>query len=262
MGLQLKLSSLGTPILGTYNFPVDLPEGTNSVRDIVNLCCVANPCVTFFLDEIPDRSPWIGIEPDLIGFFGGDPPPTTIDYWRSELDAKAQSPPDPAQVARLLGSDDPVIRAAARKYLYFFWMNDFRREVVSASRNLSPDKALWVGVGELCVQVKTDGVTDPVAIESIKRIISDPQATSLRSALKVLGAMELARVTKDITFLQAAARPPLSEAEIGEINNELVRILVYSRFARTNLADMKPSWFGFSQSEIELLGNRKFVSIP
>lgn len=45
----IRVKSGGTSYLNTFDGPVDIPRGTYKVRDLLNICCVAEPSYSFYL---------------------------------------------------------------------------------------------------------------------------------------------------------------------------------------------------------------------
>jgi hypothetical protein len=103
----------------TFNFPVDIPVGTYTIRDIVNLCCVAGPATTFYITDNLEGLPVSTITPDLIGTgeHGNQPLPIALIYWENEVSHSVQIKPTTENLVNYLASGDEAVRQAARRYI-------------------------------------------------------------------------------------------------------------------------------------------------
>jgi hypothetical protein len=103
--------------LMSVNYPVDLPAGTFTVRDMVNCCCVACPDRTWeFLPSL------IGPLHDSYGYscflvcpYGKPLPPGAEFFWPQEIDPSVLQEPTKDQLIAALASKDSHIRWAARQ---------------------------------------------------------------------------------------------------------------------------------------------------
>ena len=236
-------------------YVVDLPAGTYSIRDILNICCVANPGRTFSVQT--DRvEQYCDVQPLAVTGFNPkvhEVSPGALAYWRAEFDETAQTPPTLDQLMDALADKNGRTRAKARRY---------RDLTLSVSLGRLPDKVIpfekgiWTDIAFLGEEVRMD-IGGPVFLTSSARLKEalKEQDWSGHPGLKALATMEVARTERDTTFLDQAAKQPLSAAEIANVKLDMIRILRLSEFLRTKLLGLSPQWAGFSKAEMEALGH-------
>lgn len=254
----------GTAMLNTFDFPVDLGAGTYSVRDILNLGCLANPNRTFLVylgyNEMYMVTPLTVI---ILNLNRHALTPGGLFYWQSKLDSNAQALPSEEQVINVLASKDAKKRVAARNYVdlnlstFFSKMRDLEEKADTWQ------KAVWVSLATLNLVANAEE-NEPLHLPETDRMekMLKEKDWSDDLGLKALVSMELARLEKDSTYLKQAASQSLSTNDIASVQPDMIQILRYSEFVRTNLLALNPSWGGFARAEIEALGNTNLVSIP
>jgi hypothetical protein len=244
-------------------YPVDLPAGTFSIRDILNLCCVANPSRTFSV-QTGRAEQYCDVQP--LAVTGFDPKvhevsPGAFAYWRVELNPAAQTPPTLDQLMDALAARDRQVRGNARRYLDLT-LSVFLQQEVPAK--VTPfEKGIWTDVAFLDVEARMD-FSGPIFTgfsARLKKALKEEDWAG-HPGLKALAAMEVARTEQDTSFLEQAARQPLSAAEIANVKYDMIQILRLSRFLRNKLLDLNPPWAGFSKAEIEALGQTNIFSLP
>jgi hypothetical protein len=243
-------------------YPVDLPGGTYSVRDILNLCCVANPGRTFSVQTARIEK-FCDVQPLAVTGFNPkvhEVSPGALAYWRVEFDPAARTPPTLDQLMDVLGARDGRVRANARGYLDL---------TLSVPLGRLPDKvtpfekSIWTDVAFLGEEAQMD-FNGPIFLPFSTRLKEalKEEDWSGHPGLKALAAMEVARTERDTSFLEQVAKQPLSTAEIASVKHDMVRILRLSGFLRTKLQDLKPEWAGLSGGEIEALSRTDIFSLP
>jgi len=252
----------GTASLNTFDYPVDLQAGVYSIRDILNICCLANPDRTFYV-HFGHHGIFI-ITPLTVLLYNATHPVTlgALSYWQSEIDNSMQKGPTEDQLIAALSSKDARIRFAARNYvdmnLYLTAMSTDRL----LSKTNSIEQLMWVAVGSISISTRTDlGVNHLPAIDRMEKALKESDWSKILG-LKVLVAVELARVEKDSSYLKQVADIPLSQAENENVKPDIIRNLRYSEFVRTNLLSLNPSWNGFSKPENEALGSTNIFIFP
>jgi hypothetical protein len=256
-------------VLGTYDYPVDLPSGIYSVRDILNLCCIANPTRTFF--AWPDGKS-TGVEPHLVDSFwkDGKPPSTVVAYWQSEVDNPNQGAPTEAQLTTALASNNPQTRWAARNYLSLCRGHIRLADLV---RGAAPgEEALWTAVASCRESVRTREIDLP-ALERIRQELNGKSSLSISPGVKVIAAMELGlfgsgplagtpEADSAMAVFEQVARSPLSSSEISSVRQDMLRMTRRSKMIREKLTALKPQWDGFSKDDVDALDNTDIFSLP
>jgi hypothetical protein len=244
-------------------YPVDLPAGTYSVRDILNICCVANPGRTFCVQ--PGRvEPYCNVQPLAVTGFNPkvhEVSPGALAYWRTEFDETAQTPPSAAQLVDVLAANDGRVRAKARRYLDLTLSISLKGDPTAKATSL--EQVVWFDVAALGVSVRMD-LGGPISITEsarLKKALKE-EDWSGKPGLKALAAMEVARIERDTTFLEQVAKQPLTAAEIADAKYDMIRITRLSEFLRNKLLELNPPWVGFSKGEIEALTDKDIFSLP
>jgi hypothetical protein len=241
--------------LSSFNYPVDLPVRTYSLREIVNYCCLACPDRTFDFEPCGHES--FSYSCLLVCPYGKPLPAGAEFFWQKEIDPSVVKEPTDDQLIAALASQDSHIRWAARQYFDFNFManESFRAEIIQ--RAARPATAIWVTVGIESVAGYGAGLNSPNSpscIHRLRAVFQRKEDLSGEPGLKALAAVELARVTHDFGPLREVARQPLAAAEIADVKYDLIRNLHYSDTVQDQLAELNPLWAGFSRVEIEELG--------
>jgi hypothetical protein len=248
----------------SFNYPVDLPAGTYSLREIVNYCCLACPDRTFDFEPCAHES--YGYSCMSICPYGKPLPPGAEFFWQKEIDPSVLQEPTEDQLIAALANQDRHIRWAARQYFDFnFMVNErFRSEMIQ--RAAPAATAIWVTVGIDSVVDYGMGLMSPYSpacIHRMQAVFERKEDLSGEPGLKALAAVELARVSHDFGPLREVAKQPLSAADIEDVKYDLIRNLHYSDAVRDQLAELNPPWAGFSRLEIEELGRTdNLFSLP
>src|ERR1035437_475726 len=260
--------------------PAGLPSGTFAAREILNLLCLASPNRTFHV-SVAHEGLWV-TPLTCVGYkLAASPTPGALFYWRTEVNPFTQGAPTDSELVDALTSKEVRIRAAARNYLdmalplsqmnalvsqglpaeRLVWVPETLRPGMAHSQGLAADRAVWVAVAVLSVMTRADVPAWPPAAARLKQVLAE-NALSDKPALQALAAMEFARVEKDGTLLEQAAKRPLSALEIADVAPDTVRNLRYSAFVRKKLLELSPEWAGFSKAQIESLGQTNIFSLP
>jgi beta-lactamase regulating signal transducer with metallopeptidase domain len=250
-------------IMNTYQYPVDLPAGTYSVRDVLNLCCLADPDRTFAITAPRDGG--CEIMPSLVFSWGiavtvhaTGGMPGALDFWRREVNALAQGPPSQEQLIESFASTNARVRWAARMYAVWEPIDTRALEAPAAPTV----EGIWAAVGLLGARELTEEVRRVRPALWLETALRDDTVLTNWPALRALAAVECARVTQDATLLERAAKQPLSESEIAQVKPDMIRNLRYSAFVRQKLVELNPQWAGFSKAEIEELGRTNIFQLP
>ena len=255
----------GTITLNTFDHPVDLLAGNYSIRDILNTCCLANPNRTFFVSlgyhQICFVRPLT-----VILFYGSghDVTPALLSFWKSNVDSTAKALPTEKQLIDTLADNDPRVRLAARNYIEFDLFEMFSKLGNLLSKSDTLEKSMWVAIANLNVVAYTDPegpILHLPETDKMEKALKE-EDWSGNTGLKALVAMEVARVTRDTTFLEQVAKQPLSVTAIANVKPDIIRTLRVSPYSRGKLLALNPQWAGFSKAEIEALSQTNIFSLP
>jgi len=255
----------GPVALNTFNNPVNLHAGSYCVRDILNVCCLANPNRTFFVTQA-HNGVWV-IYPLTVILFHGENhqlTPALLSYWQSEIDSTAQDLPTDNQLINALSSNDLQIRSAARNYVELDISELFSKLGGLLSKSDTLEKSMWVAIANLNVVACTDPegpILHLPEMDKMEKALKE-EDWSGNTGLKALVAMEVARVTRDTTFLEQVAKQPLSVSAIANVKPDIIRTLRVSSYLRDKLLELGPQWAGFSKAEIQALGQTNIFSLP
>jgi len=181
--------------------------------------------------------------------------------WQSEIDPAIKGPPTLSQIVDALASKDAHVRSVARNYIEMCWRVVDGAALVSEAT--TTEKGIWTTVG-----VNNGARTRSVALgkgpasDRMRKALQDDKELTDKPGLRALAAMELARVTEDATFLEQAAKQPISASEIADVKPDMIRSLRYSEFVRQKLLELNPPWAGFSKAEIQGLDLTNVFSLP
>jgi hypothetical protein len=250
--------------LNTYDCPVSLPSGIYSIRDLINQCCVALPHMGFRVvlshtGSLPVVEPEVAGLSWLAGKFGVvDPTPGASVYWQCIAGPGATNGLTRSDLAADLSSTNATLRADARNYLAVFMRADPDGWVQQAPPG---ETAAWIAVALLRKHVCTYG---PVFAPGVERLEESVAGDRLKDnpALRVVAAMEIARVTKRTSFFDEAMKVPLSAAEVANVKEDMIRNLHYSEVLRTKMMELNPGWPGFSRADIAAMEDTDYFSRP
>ena len=274
-----------TGVANTFGYPVDIPAGTWSVREVLNFCCVADPSTAILVSLSSDGTCSV-MPTSIFNIDTHEVTPTMLYFWRSEIDSSSQGVPTEDQVIDALASPDARTRAAARNYCSLCGLAMDPDELVRHAP--AGDKAFWTAVGMLDVHVRSRGATHTASIERIRQTLSDKSSASISPNLRVLASAELVRVLRGhmavieegknpppslkakvqrnlddaLGFLDQATKISLASHDVANVKHDMTRVLRYSKPVRDKLIEQKVQWPGFSQADIEALGDPNIFSLP
>src|SRR5262249_46357512 len=154
----------------TFNFAVDVPAGVHTVRDILNLCCVANPTKTFSV-RVGDGGVFataVNLVPDKMDSV----PVGVLDFWDKEIrQGHPEDGPTAAQIMEMLAHQEAEVRRAARNYLEaIIWSAEVDGW---ASRASSTEQVVWTCIGVTSVLVRSEEATHRASIETMEQLATD-----------------------------------------------------------------------------------------
>jgi hypothetical protein len=230
-------------ISGTLNYPVDLPRGVYSVRDILNLCCCANPTKAFLIG--PTWGAGAEVSPVDLQYDNPLAPPraAAVRFWEQELGRLTGPAPRAQEVSMALRDASPRKRWAARCY-YEATAFNYRAADLLASCD-TPDELVWAALGiEAAVYRGTRGEgilprLDAILRQELKRGPADTLAHLQDPGIALLTALELSKSNTSTASLDEAVRGHrFTSAERANVEPDLCRLGHGSRLVVDKLGRM------------------------
>jgi len=218
---EFRVDIDGTFIQNTYNCEMDLPRGDYTVRDLLNICSVANAAFEFHaMEEYGD----VYIKTNMI--VCDNPPWPTVGalaFWKAEIGPWRSDVPSKNEITARLSDDDARIRWAARVYCEFiFWRLNAERWVTKA--DLEPAEAVWVSYAILSLFVRCEDAGFPEAVARLRQEATESFLMTADPRAALLCAMELARMTDDTSALKVLAERKLTPGELHGMESEVGRV--------------------------------------
>src|SRR6266403_1424059 len=128
----------------TFDYAVDVPAKVYTIRDLLSLCCVANPTKTFFA-RLSDGQVFVTAV-NLVSDEARSVPVGALHLWNMEIgQGRGNGAPTQEQVITALADQEPEVRRAARDYLEAIIWNALVDEWVRS--DTSTAKLLWTCIG-------------------------------------------------------------------------------------------------------------------
>ncbi len=246
-------------ISNTFDCPINVPAGVYPVRDIINVCCLASPQLTFFIST--ERGGICSATPLTVVPFSYEqkmenPTPGSIYFWQTDVNGSSQGVPSATELIEALASTNTLIRLAARNYV---WMNQSLIPLDSLAQTAPRREAVWVSLASLSFvdRVEQDGPIAGASIMELEKRLKEVWPGD--PGLKALAAVELASLARNTNFLSDMAGKSLSERDLAGVRYDLIRVLRSSQFIRSFLSELNPPWAGFSKADIAALGQAHFL---
>ena len=232
----------GTLFLNTFEYPVDIPRGQYSTRDILNLCCTANPTKSFFL-QLTDEGTTKVTAFNLITDTIATPTSGALHLWKTGLETPG--PPTIEELKKALASRDPFVRSIGGAYLESVIWNTPVEEIVTDTNN--GELGLWTTVGLLKIIVRTEEGTFTSGIARLEAELKGDLFEKGDPQLALLTAFELARLTENTEGLDRISARTFSENDLMAIRSDLHRIARASKAVRDKIRQLGPDWLIFSE---------------
>lgn len=176
-----------------------------------------------------------------------DPTIGALCYWRSAMDPSGGAGLASDQLIERLSSGDAGVRSIARKSL------DMMRRATPDSDNLTQqappgEKRVWTAVALVrrFVRMERPDGGYQFIVNPLKEALSSGLLDD-KPALKVVAAMELARVRQDTSYLETVARIPLSAADVASVKQDMLRNLHYFESLENEDEGLEPGLARFFQ---------------
>lgn len=236
----IRVKSGGTSYLNTFDGPVDILRGTYKVRDLLNICCVAEPSYSFYL-RIEDTE-YVSITPDnLFSVHLAEVPPGILLFWELENGQRDDKPPTDEEIIAKLADPNSRIRWAARSYLStLMWKHSSESLVQKAERG---EEALWVCVAAAIIHARVEGMTGhSVAAHRLQAELTEPSLTQYESGAVVTAAMALVKLNNDANALAFLSQKKEGIGDLTEAMPEINYLVRTSQRLRTALQRTGTDW--------------------
>jgi hypothetical protein len=225
----------GSVFQNTFDYAVDVPAGEYTIRDILNLCCVANPTKTFFVQprggEVFVTA--VNLVPDMIH----SEPVGALHLWDVEIGQKySKNAPTRKQVIAALAHPAARVRSIARNYLEAIIWRVQEEWMDLAS---STEQALWMCLGVNSILVRSGEATSQTSIEMMERLATEDFLSECEAELAVVTALDLARLTKDTKALDVIINRKFRAEELVGAISDACRVAALSGYVRKALQEKR-----------------------
>jgi hypothetical protein len=221
-----------------HNHVVDLEPGIYSAKQLLNLCCVANPTLAYSMSPAQIGTD-VGIYLNELYLDGLTSPPSraaALKFWEIEIGKAANGMPGAGEVAAALCDASPRKRWAARTYLAASARDYGWKELMGSG--VSPEKSVWTVLGIEAVSYRGYGYGDEYSHYTELNF----RAVGFTNFLATLGfanycahledpgvallaSLELASHKEDSSFLDGiVSKHKFSEAEIAPLLDDIYRM--------------------------------------
>ncbi len=213
----------------TFDCAVDVRAGVYSVRDLLNLCCVANPTKTFFARAGDGE---VFLTPlNLVSDEVRTVPSGALHLWDAEIgQARPQGEPTRGQLMKALAAQRAEVRLAARNYLEaIIWSVDVDELVRHGG---SIEQTLWTCIGVTSILVRSEEATHQASLETLGRLATDDWLAACEPGLALMTALDYARLAKDARALEVVSRRDFAADELAEVIPDACRVAASSDYVR------------------------------
>lgn len=261
----LRIKRWGTGFTSTFNYAVNVPAGTYTVRDLLNTCCKTQISSTFYIRTYIRSSKnvesimAISLYPDP-GHDAKDqldfPRPGAFLWWTMHLGPVNGDVPQREQVIDKISSPDRTIRSAARAYFAaVMWHHqdyDIERWMKETK---GAERALWVCLAGTDIFVRTEGTTLTAAIKRMKKEATREFLMTADPGLALLTALELGRVAHDTRYLDVLSRRTFAPGDLSGVVADANRICRQSQQVRQKLTELGMDWLTSAEPKLAGLAN-------
>jgi hypothetical protein len=218
----------------TFDYSVDVPACVYTVRDFLNLCCVANPTKTFFVQV--SEGPAFVTAVNLVSDEARSAPVGALHLWDVKVgQRRGKGVPTQEQVMTALADRQPEVQHAARVYLEaIIWSAPVDEWVRS---DTSTPKVLWACIGVTSVLVRSEEATHRASIETMEPLATDEFLADCEPGLAVMTALDLARLTKGASALDVVKKRKFAANELTNVASDACRVAALSAYVRKALEE-------------------------
>jgi hypothetical protein len=262
----------GKPSVPTYwLYDIDLPAGTYSVRELLDICCLGNPSKAFIIEPISkvrkklisEGARFMIVRRTLTSDSPITPPPTeAISFWEIGIGKPINGIPSFGEVREAMSDPNSMKRKAASSYLELASLNYSPLGLIGKAE--SADQAVWTafGVGYALFRDCDTNLFITLAPE-IPRLREDLRNIQ-NPCLALLASLQLTKEKQDTSYLDNIIRKHIyNEDEITSISPELTRMARSSKAVRDKLLAMKSILPELSPEALSDLANtNSFLTLP
>jgi hypothetical protein len=221
-----RTSSIG--LQNTFDYPVHVPTGLLSVRELLSICAEQNLAKTFFIELLAGGEASIS-SVNLASDELNSPPEGAVRWWHLEIgETRGGIEPSREELLSAISGNDAGNRKAARLYLgAVIWQVPFEEW---ASRIADREEGLWYSLALLDVVFRVDPGVVPKGV--IFDRLTNEATTGFYDEgpplLALLAALEIARLGNDPSVLHRVERRNdlnFDESSKAELISELARII-------------------------------------
>lgn len=267
--LGLRAGPLRTSAIGfknTFDYPVNVPAGSLSIRELLNICAEQNISKSFFIELLA------GVETiitpvNLVSDKLNSPPEGAVLWWHLEIgETHNGMGPSKEDLLNALSGSDGRRRMAARSYLEtVIWQVPFEGWVSGIA---DQEEAIWYSLALLDILFRVDlgSAVNGVIINRLKMESTTNFYDEGPPFLALLAALEIARLGRDSSILRRVEmRNDLNfdKSSNAELISEMARIVRRSEQMRSLMEKSElPSRLGVSPVTIGLTSRNLVVAEP
>jgi hypothetical protein len=242
--MSIVVKKWGSLFLNTFNYAVDVPAGEYTVRDIINLCCIANPTKTFSVQA--NQNGFFITAVNLVAEKPGPIPAGVNHLWDVAAERSGQGARTRERLIAALATLEQEVRYGARNYLESVIWRVRADELIACESSIV--QKLWTCIGITSILVRTEQATHLMSIETMRRLATTEFLFTGEPEIAVMTALDLARLTKDSSALEIVIKRDLAENFLKSVIRDICRVAALSEFVRKTLREMKAdNLIGFSK---------------
>jgi hypothetical protein len=228
----ITVKQWGTLFQNTFDYAVDVPSGTYTVRDLLNLCCIANLTKTFYVRLGQGGALVTAV--NLVSDEVRSVPVEALHLWDAQIgQERGKGAPTREQLMTALADQEAEVRRAARNYLEATIWSVGVDELVN--NRITAEQALWTCIGVTSVLVRSEEATHRASIETMERLATDDFLAECEPGLAVMTSLDLARLTKDAKALEVVKKRNLGASELAGVVSDACRVAALSGYVRKAL---------------------------
>jgi hypothetical protein len=243
-----------------FFYGVDIPSGIRTTKEILNICCVANPLVAFMV--FPEIDGALIIAPRYLDYLNPLAPPRVmaVRFWELEIGKATKGIPSADEIGLAMCDTNPRKRWAARSYLEAASKNYRWSDLVG--NGVDPERALWTALGIEAATFR--GINDEGFLLNMGAAVTNNLARLQNPGLALLTCLELAREKQDTGLIEGVFRNhKFSPSEIASIEPDVYRMFHGSELVRDKLKALKLQMPEFSGEALrELEKTNRFTLVP
>jgi len=245
----------------SWFYDMDLAAGTYSAREILDLCCSADPSKTFLILQ-QGQSGTHTIHLIHLGYASPIAPPRggAVRFWELGIGKSTNAIPTYRQIREAMASRDPAKRLTAS--LYFEACDDNYSTKNLLEKPDGSDEAIWSALG-VQYAIWRESATNffSIMIGATPRIAEDLKNIK-DPCLALLVSLQLVREGKDTSYVdQIVSQHSFTEDEINSIKTEMIRMARSSNTVREKIRAMHLAGPEFSPDGLRDLENTNFLEL-